>query len=556
MSAALVSPPWMNSVEPTLRHYAALALFAFVGFWLNSWAVPLFDLDEGAFSEATREMFERGDFLMTWLNGEPRYDKPILIYWLQAASVSALGWTEFALRLPSMLSASLWLMAVYRFTRSVGGSPDHALFAAAALALSPIPGLIGHAATADALLNLCLTMSLFTLWQHLADDTDNRWRLARLYFWIGVGVLTKGPIAAVLPVLVGLSHALLHRQHRHKMLQAALFWPGWLLAAALFLPWAVALSLRDGGEFMRQFLLGHNLSRYAATMENHGGHWWYYLASLPLILLPFSAWLPAVFQRFRKLHLETLTGFLAAWFLVVLVVFSASKTQLPHYLLYGCSPLLVLIGLSRDRLRSTWLAALPAIVFLLLLIWLPVLLRHNLPPPRRAYDLGIIEAVLAAFSPLYTLGFCLALGFVLASLFIGRLSAPAVAIRAGLAAAVATWCGVLPLLAAGQQVPVQQAALAARGQSATVVSYRIFMPSFSVYRGAVTPKRAPVAGEVVFTRLDRVAALREDTQLAFTPLYRGGGVVLLKAEAPPLVSVPLVPQVAPPTSPLAEKPPR
>ncbi|TAM24244.1 MAG: glycosyltransferase family 39 protein, partial [Nevskiaceae bacterium] len=74
----------------------ALALFC--GYWLNSWAVPLFDLDEGAFSEATREMFARGDFLMTYLDGEPRYDKPILIYWLQAASVALLGWSEFALR--------------------------------------------------------------------------------------------------------------------------------------------------------------------------------------------------------------------------------------------------------------------------------------------------------------------------------------------------------------------------------------------------------------------------------------------------------------------------
>ena len=59
----------------------ALSLFLLLGH------APLFDVDEGAFSEATLEMFQRGDFLSTYLNGEPRYDKPILIYWLQAASV-------------------------------------------------------------------------------------------------------------------------------------------------------------------------------------------------------------------------------------------------------------------------------------------------------------------------------------------------------------------------------------------------------------------------------------------------------------------------------------
>ena len=59
---------------------------------------PLFDVDEGAFSEATREMFVRGDFLSTYLNGAPRFDKPILIYWLQAVSMMVFGVNEFAFR--------------------------------------------------------------------------------------------------------------------------------------------------------------------------------------------------------------------------------------------------------------------------------------------------------------------------------------------------------------------------------------------------------------------------------------------------------------------------
>ena len=86
--------------------YGLLALALFVGFFLQLGSVPLFDVDEGAFGQATREMFLRGDFLSTSLNGQPRYDKPILSYWLQAASIAAFGVDEFAFRLPSAKRSS------------------------------------------------------------------------------------------------------------------------------------------------------------------------------------------------------------------------------------------------------------------------------------------------------------------------------------------------------------------------------------------------------------------------------------------------------------------
>src|SRR5438132_14273066 len=110
---------------------AVLASF----FWMLG-AAPLFDVDEGAFSQATLEMFQRGDFLSTTLNGEPRYDKPILVYWLQAASVALLGPTEWAFRLPSALCATAWAGLTYLFVRRPS-RPAPAPFAAAALATSP-----------------------------------------------------------------------------------------------------------------------------------------------------------------------------------------------------------------------------------------------------------------------------------------------------------------------------------------------------------------------------------------------------------------------------------
>ena len=549
---------WLAGVDATGLW---LALFAFAGFWLNSWAVPLFDLDEGAFTAATREMFERGDFLMTYLDGAPRYDKPILIYWLQAASVSVFGWSEFALRLPSMLAASAWMWVVYRFVHELSGSKEKALFGAGSLALSPVPGLIGHAATADALLNLWLALTLLDLWRWFAFDVPSpsgrgagvRGALAdsalslirryatpspegrrnllllRVYLWIGLGLLTKGPVAVALPVMVVLPFALLAQRSRDA-LKAAFFMPGWLLTLAVFLPWAVALTLKDGGDFFRHFLLDHNVGRYSETMESHGGKLWYYLAALPLIVLPFAAWLPAVFKQAWHWKTEPRTLYLLLWFGVVFVLFSTSKTQLPHYLLYGCTPLFVLFGLHDDALGRRWLALLPAALFIALLCALPSLLPQFLPPAHRAYDRGIVDLIIESVRPSYYMA-CIGAAVILLLALIRPNVTPAMAaLRGGLAVSLAVWCGVLPLLAAGQQVPVQQAAAVSQQLGLPVVAYRITMPSFSMYRGSVTPHRTPVTGEIAFTRKDRIADLAAETQRPQTVMFQSGGVALVRVE--------------------------
>ena len=64
-------------------------------------------------------MLERRDFITTYLNGQLRFDKPILIYWLQALSVSVFGLHEWSLRLPSALAASGWLWTIMAFVRPV-----------------------------------------------------------------------------------------------------------------------------------------------------------------------------------------------------------------------------------------------------------------------------------------------------------------------------------------------------------------------------------------------------------------------------------------------------
>ena len=152
-------------------------------------AAPLFDVDEGAFAEATREMVASGDYGFTTLDGAPRFDKPILVYWLQAASVHAFGVTEGALRLPSALCAWGWALAVAAFAARRWGRRT-GLLAGTVLATSAGPLVIGRASTADALLNLLLALALLDGWRWL--EGGRAAPLRRAYLWIALGLLAKG----------------------------------------------------------------------------------------------------------------------------------------------------------------------------------------------------------------------------------------------------------------------------------------------------------------------------------------------------------------------------
>jgi len=227
---------------------AAIALSLF--FKLGSAA--LFDVDEGAFSEATLEMFQRGDFLSTYLNGEPRYDKPILIYWLQAASVALFGVSELAFRLPSALCAGVWAGLTFLFARRAFGA-RRALAAAGIMGTSLGVYIIGRAATADALLNMLIAASLYAAWIYL--DSGRRGWLYATFATIGLGVLAKGPVAILIPLAVTFLFCSLRRDLK-TWLRIVFDVRGLLLFVLIALPWYVIILHKEGMGFVQGFNSG------------------------------------------------------------------------------------------------------------------------------------------------------------------------------------------------------------------------------------------------------------------------------------------------------------
>jgi 4-amino-4-deoxy-L-arabinose transferase-like glycosyltransferase len=530
------------SIERFLLSPFSLLLALFLAFFLNAYSLPLTDVDEGAFSEATREMMARGNLVSPTLNDAPRHDKPILIYWAQAASVAVLGVSEIGFRLPSIIFALLWVFALFRFCVRHGNQMT-AQIASLVMALTLVVGFIAKAAIADALLNLLIALAMFGIYDYFCASRDGkpaaqtRRLLYGVYVALGLGFLAKGPVAVFFPLLISGLFFVSAGAWR-DWLKAVFFWPGWLIFLVIVVPWHVAVYLDQGDAFFRGFYLKHNINRYADTFEGHGGRWWYYFAVMPLVLLPFTGWLFAIVGKLagalRQTDSEALfERFLLLWFVVVFAFFSFSGTQLPHYLLYGCTPLFILLARHRLDFERRWLAFLPIILFALLLAALPEVLAYAAGKASRPFELMLLSGLTVAFAD-QARWWLAGLAVVVIWLALWRrLPVWQGLVLAGLLQAATVALVVAPRVIGVTQGPVREAAMVARESGLPVVAWRIIMPSFSVYRQAATPTRVPELGQLVFTRTDR----KPEVQALLAPglvlhdVYQRSFVTLARVEA-------------------------
>jgi 4-amino-4-deoxy-L-arabinose transferase-like glycosyltransferase len=326
-------------------------------------------------------MLESGDFVLPRFNGELRGDKPALLYWLQAEAYSVFGVGEFAARLPSALAAMVTVLLTYALGRRLFDAAT-GLIAGIVLASAPLFCAAGHFANPDALLNACTVLTFLFFW--LAYSRANsRWLIAA-GIATGLGVLAKGPVAIVLP-FTACSVFLLWSRRLGFLWDRRLLWAS-LACVLVFGPWYTWVGVETKAEFLRDFLLTHNVDRFLQPMQNHSGapgygprlltlaaQAAYYPAVLLVGLAPWSAFLTlAVWHACRRRaradaattptnDLRPAYRFLWCWIAVYLVFFSLSGTKLPNYVLPMYAPVALLLARFLERWRrgaiepSRWL---------------------------------------------------------------------------------------------------------------------------------------------------------------------------------------------------------
>jgi 4-amino-4-deoxy-L-arabinose transferase-like glycosyltransferase len=325
------------------RPVLTLILLASITFFLGLGQQAITDSDEGFYAEAAREMVEGGDWLTPHFNYEERWQKPVLYYWLTAATFLVTGPTEYAARGWAAASGVGLVLLTWVAARRLTRRDNTAWLAGAIVATCYGCFVMARMALPDLPLAFFITL---TIWSAL----EGRW--ARAGAAAGLGFLMKGPLALVIPAIVLLPIWWRERRPgvptiRNLSVAAALF-------AVIGLPWYAAMTYTHGSAYLESFFVGDNLERFATDRFNEPRPFWFYIPILLGGLLPWSllmfvmapsAW--DVVKRRRQLTPEEWR--LLIWIGVPLLFFTLSVGKQPRYILPVLPPMAILVARAITR---------------------------------------------------------------------------------------------------------------------------------------------------------------------------------------------------------------
>ena len=366
----------------------------------------MIDRDEPRFAEASREMLERGDYVVPYFNNAYRFDKPPFTYWAQAASYKIFGANDFAARFPSALAAALTALVIFAWGSRIGNERV-GFWGAIIFTLSLQTVEHAKAAVADMWLVLFVTVAHWAGYQMLFSGTEDgkrstlnaqrstlneEGRSSRVWWWayylaLALAFLAKGPIGWT-PLLTVTAMAIwrrdLHVGRRFKFVR------GLVLTLAIVCLWGIPALMETHGQFFRIGIGRHVLGRSVSAMGGHGARSvGAYLLLIPFYFLtvffsffPWSIKLPWLAKKLRRER--DLTDTYLLWGVVIVFgIFTLVTTRLLHYTL-PAFPLLALLlaralaqEQSNDFVKKCALIAAP--IYLALALFVSPLIARFFP---------------------------------------------------------------------------------------------------------------------------------------------------------------------------------
>lgn len=379
-----------------------LLVIGWLAFFWNLGSTGLVDETEPLFAEAARQMTVTGDYITPFFNEETRFDKPPLVYWLMAIAYSTIGVNEWAVRLPSALSAfALVCLGFYTLLIFGVGTSDSytrspftprsffcAGLGAALIALNPETIAWARIGVSDMLLTGCMGSALLCFFLGYAQPLkpiQARWYLA-FYVLVALAILAKGPVGIVLPgIIVGL-FLLYIGKFREVLREMRILW-GSLLILAIAIPWYVLVIGANGWNYINSFFGYHNVERFTGVVNNHAAPWYFYFLVVLIGFAPWSIYLPVAIAQtqfwkrayWRSTHRSTHLGLFALfWFVGIFGFFTIAVTKLPSYVLPLMPAAAILVTLFwSDRLNRRGNMQ-PTSRFLLWSYWLNILFLLSL----------------------------------------------------------------------------------------------------------------------------------------------------------------------------------
>ena len=306
--------------------------------------------DETRYAQISQNMLLSGNWVSPHFMDVRYFEKPVAGYWMIAIGQALFGQNLFGVRFASALSTALSVLLCYLIARRMWNEPRKS-FACALLymSLTVIAAQAGYA-NLDPQFTFWVNLSLVALW--FAVDSASRGQ--RLIAWAvlglacGMGFMTKGFLAWLLPVLIALPWMLWQKRWRELLVYGPV---AIVVAVVVSLPWVLAVHAQEP-DYWRFFFWHEHIRRFAGEDAQHDAPWWYYLPLLVGFSLPWVALLPPALKQAWQTRRQTNIAFLLLWLWMPLIFFSLSKGKLPAYILPCLLPLALLLGHTlADRLK-------------------------------------------------------------------------------------------------------------------------------------------------------------------------------------------------------------
>ncbi|RON42155.1 lipid IV(A) 4-amino-4-deoxy-L-arabinosyltransferase [Pseudomonas brassicacearum] len=350
-SAGHLSPADASARSIAERWMVPGLLLVFLVFYLLPLMTHgLWTPDETRYGQISQEMLLSGNWVAPHFMGIRYFEKPIAGYWMIAIGQAVFGDNLFGVRIASALSTGLSIWLTYLIARRLWNDPRKS-FACALLYMSfgLIAGQAGYA-NLDPQFTLWVNLSLVALWFAI-DSQGSRARLgtwALLGVACGMGFMTKGFLAWLLPMLIALPWMLWQRRLGELLRYGPL---AVVVAAAVCLPWVLAIHHQEP-DFWRFFFWNEHIRRFAADDAQHARPWWFYVPLLVVSSLPWAALLPTTFVQAWQHKRQPAICFLLLWLLLPLGFFSLSSGKLPTYIMPCLLPLALLMGHALTELLN------------------------------------------------------------------------------------------------------------------------------------------------------------------------------------------------------------
>jgi 4-amino-4-deoxy-L-arabinose transferase-like glycosyltransferase len=336
------------------RKIPLLIVLVFIPLFMFYLGVPSFwEEDESIYVDITREMILRHDYVSTFFNYQPRFDKPPLNFWITAVFYKLFGMNEFTSRLASNIFGFLGLILVYLFGKKLFNRRSGWL-AALILGTSFLYFIETQMAIIDTTLTFFITLTLYWFYQGYFERQPRF--LVFMGIPLGLGILTKGPVALLLPAAIGMMTGLSEIFKKRENWRSLFNWrilAAFAIAFAICLPWYLAMWSRHGMAFLDAHFGYHMIRRFSTAIEGHGGGWYYYLYYVILLFIAFLPWsfgITGSISAVIKKLTDSKYFFLFSWSIVIFGFFTIAQTKLPGYILPLLPPVALMMGSWWDGL--------------------------------------------------------------------------------------------------------------------------------------------------------------------------------------------------------------